>query len=90
MLGSDGSGNPICIDNEGRVLIVDHETGFTEAQMVNSSLVHLVESVGVFEVYFHATKRLAPLPSDVKAWKHALCDAARQLQVARKLLDAEG
>ena len=82
VIGSDGSGNPICIDCDGRVLIVDHEAGFVEAQVVNSSLQRLVESLVVFETYVQATNGLAPLPSDADAWRQALTNAAMNLQGA--------
>ncbi|MCP4445831.1 MAG: SMI1/KNR4 family protein [Myxococcales bacterium] len=61
MLGSDDSGNPICIDNQGRVLIVDHETGFAEAQIVNSSLGHFLE--GAMPPHYRESDRSLLVPA---------------------------
>lgn len=45
MIGSDGAGNPICIDTngEGHVVMLDHEDNFGTKQFVNSSISQLAE-----------------------------------------------
>lgn len=44
MIGSDGAGNPICIENgTGAVVLLDHEDRFRTRQFVNSSVRHLAE-----------------------------------------------
>ena len=44
MLGSDGAGNPICVDEKtGEVWLLDHEDWFRTRQFVNSSVAKLAE-----------------------------------------------
>jgi hypothetical protein len=44
MFGSDGSGNPICVDeNSKRVMLLDHEDRFNTIQFVNTSVSKLGE-----------------------------------------------
>jgi hypothetical protein len=44
MLGADGAGNPICVDEEtGEVWLLDHEDWFRTRQFVNSSVAKLAE-----------------------------------------------
>lgn len=46
MLGSDGAGNPICVDETtGGVFLLDHEDGFRSVQFVNSTIAHLAETL---------------------------------------------
>ena len=47
ILGYDGAGNPLCIDedNAGRIVLLDHEDNFRTAQFVNSSIAQLAESL---------------------------------------------
>jgi len=43
VIGSDGAGNPICLDGDGRVVLLDHEDWFRTLQFVNSSISQLSE-----------------------------------------------
>jgi SUKH-4 immunity protein len=44
MIGSDGAGNPICIEQgAGAVVLLDHEDWFRSRQFVNSSVRQLAE-----------------------------------------------
>jgi hypothetical protein len=44
MLGSDGAGNPICVDEKtSEVWLLDHEDWFRTGQFVNSSVAQLAE-----------------------------------------------
>jgi hypothetical protein len=44
MIGSDGSGNPMCFEHEtGAVVLLDHENEFRSRQFVNSSVGQLAE-----------------------------------------------
>ncbi len=47
VIGYDGAGNPLCIDEEnaGRVVLLDHEDNFGTVQFVNSSVTHLAETL---------------------------------------------
>lgn len=46
MIGSDGAGNPICVEEEtGLVWLLDHDVQFQERQFVNSSIEQLAESL---------------------------------------------
>lgn len=46
VLGSDGSGNPICErDSDKAIVLVDHDDGFNTVQFVNSSVQQLQESL---------------------------------------------
>lgn len=46
-LGSDGAGNPICIDTEeqGKVFMVDHDDAFRSRSLVASSVPQLAEAL---------------------------------------------
>ena len=44
MIGSDGAGNPICVEQTtGSVIVLNHEDGFRSRQFVNSSVPQLAE-----------------------------------------------
>ncbi len=44
MIGSDGAGNPICIEQRtGAIILLDHEDRFRTRQFVNSSVRQLAE-----------------------------------------------
>lgn len=44
VFGSDGAGNPICIDEvSGIIYLYDHERGFREKQLMNTTLTQLAE-----------------------------------------------
>ena len=44
MIGSDGAGNPICLDmNTGEIVLLDHEDWFHTKMFVNSSVQQLAE-----------------------------------------------
>lgn len=43
MIGSDGAGNPVCVDGGGAVWLLDHENHFRTTQFVNSSVLQLGE-----------------------------------------------
>ncbi|WP_394001988.1 SUKH-4 family immunity protein [Luteimonas sp. WGS1318] len=43
VIGSDDAGSPICLDGDGRVVILDHEDCFRTLQFVNSSIWQLSE-----------------------------------------------
>ncbi len=47
IIGYDGAGNPLCIDEEnaGRVVLLDHEDNFRTVQFVNSSVIQLAETL---------------------------------------------
>ncbi len=47
VLGSDGSGNPICIDSKkkDRVVLLDHELGFSISEVMNASVGELAVSM---------------------------------------------
>lgn len=46
MIGSDGAGNPICVNAEtNEIWLLDHEDHFRTRQFVNSSLSCLSESL---------------------------------------------
>ena len=51
MLGSEGAGDPICLDErDGRVVLLDHEIHFREVRaFVNCSLPQLAESLLIYE-----------------------------------------
>jgi hypothetical protein len=45
-IGSDGAGNPICIDETtGAIWLLEHENHFQSSQFVNSNISHLAESL---------------------------------------------
>jgi len=49
MIGSDGSGNPICVEQtSGVVVLLDHEDWFRTRQFVNSSVRQLGECLLVY------------------------------------------
>ncbi|MFY0602245.1 MAG: SUKH-4 family immunity protein [Cyclobacteriaceae bacterium] len=50
IFGSDGSGNPICIDsmNNDRVLLLDHEQEFEIIGIINSSVSELSQCLSVY------------------------------------------
>jgi hypothetical protein len=55
MLGSDGSGNPICVDErDAKIVLLDHELLFDakalmrRIMLVNSGVEHLAESLLLF------------------------------------------
>jgi len=44
MLGSDRTGNPICLEEAtGKVWLLDHDSDFQKRQFMNTSVVHLAE-----------------------------------------------
>ena len=44
VIGSDGAGNPICLENNsGTIVLLDHEDNFFTQQFVNSSIQQLAE-----------------------------------------------
>jgi hypothetical protein len=44
MIGSDGAGNPICVEQStGTVIMLEHEDWFRTLQFVNSSIRQLAE-----------------------------------------------
>jgi hypothetical protein len=44
MIGSDGAGNPICVEKgTGAVVLLDHEDWFRTRQFINSSVRQLAE-----------------------------------------------
>jgi hypothetical protein len=46
MIGSDGAGNPICVEREtGLIWLLDHDVLFQTRQFVNSSIGQLAESL---------------------------------------------
>ena len=46
VIGSDGAGNPICVDRDsGAVVLLDHEDGFRTRQFVNGTVAQLAESL---------------------------------------------
>ena len=47
MIGSDGAGNPICLDESchGQVVVLDHEDRFKTVMFVNSTIQQLSESL---------------------------------------------
>lgn len=50
LIGSDGSGNPFCLDQENNdiVVILDHDYGFQAVTFVNSSVAQLAECLLVY------------------------------------------
>ena len=50
MFGSDGAGNPVCLDlaNQERVVLLDHERRFEVTDFVNSSVAQLAECILIF------------------------------------------
>ena len=49
MIGSDGAGNPICVEEEsGVVVMLDHEDRFHTRQFINSSVGQLAECLLAF------------------------------------------
>lgn len=59
-LGTDGSGNPLCIDeeNNGIVVALDHDFGFQAVTFVNSSVQQLAECLLVYRVALEEAQRL--------------------------------
>lgn len=47
LIGSDGSGNPICLDtgNAERIVLLDHESGFELMDTMNASIIELAQSL---------------------------------------------
>lgn len=47
IFGSDGSGNPICIDanSNDKILLLDHEQGFDPIQSINKNIVELAHCI---------------------------------------------
>jgi SUKH-4 immunity protein len=82
VIGSSGSGDPICLDHDGRILVVNRDSDFSEAQVVNSSLPRLMACLASFEAYVRSTRDLAPLPGDAAAWRAELGRAATSLRRA--------
>ena len=67
VLGSDGSGNPICERKSDKVIVlVDHEDGFKTVQFVNSSVQQLQESLLAYfgendqELFLSVMRKLDP------------------------------
>jgi hypothetical protein len=67
MIGSDGAGNPICIEQgTGRVVLLDHENRFHTRQFVNSSVRQLAECLLAYmgedkpERFKSAVRRIDP------------------------------
>lgn len=54
-LGSDGAGNPICIDIEepGKVFMVDHDDAFRSRRLVASSVQQLAEALLIIHTQPH-------------------------------------
>ena len=49
MIGSDGAGNPICLEQvTGQVILLDHEDRFRTVQFVNSGIHQLAECLLAF------------------------------------------
>ena len=66
MIGSDGAGNPFCVDErDGKVVMLDHELLFDvkrrdkRTMFVNSSIPQLAESLLVYQNYDDDTCRQA-------------------------------
>jgi hypothetical protein len=60
MIGSDGAGNPLCVDaRDGRVFLVDHEDHFRTTQFMNTSVAHLAECLLAFHTAAPADRRQA-------------------------------
>jgi hypothetical protein len=43
VIGSDGEGNPVCLDSLGKIILLDHEDGFRKSLFLNSGLAQLSE-----------------------------------------------
>jgi hypothetical protein len=54
-LGSDGAGNPLCIDTEesGKVFMVDHDDAFRSRRLVASSVPQLAEALLIIHTQPH-------------------------------------
>ncbi len=59
-IGSDGAGNPFCIDEDhnGIVVLLDHDFGFQAITFVNSSVQQLAECLLVYKVALEEAQRL--------------------------------
>jgi hypothetical protein len=55
VLGSDGAGNPLCLDSarDGEVVMLDHEDGFRTRTFVSSSVATLAEALLIVESFPH-------------------------------------
>ncbi len=78
ILGSDGSGNPICIDEEHRssVVVLEHDGGF-RVQFMNSSVPQLAECLLAYRDFWGRLRAAGAdddfidyrrLPKDIKEW----------------------
>jgi hypothetical protein len=74
MIGGDGDGNPICVDErDGRIVVVDHELLFdpkrvgARIQLINSSVAQLAESLLVIHTASTAGRRNMLLQIDPAA-----------------------
>ncbi len=78
ILGSDGSGNPICIDEELRssVVVLEHDGGF-RVQFMNSSVPQLAECLLAYRDFWGRLRAAGAdddfidyrrLPKDIKEW----------------------
>jgi hypothetical protein len=78
VLGSDGAGNPICVDETtGEVWLLDHEDWFRTRQFFNTTVAQLAECLLIYrgvsgvDVLGQAIQRVdAPALSDGSFWWH--------------------
>ena len=54
IFGSDGAGNPICIDSSSndKIILLDHELGFEPIQDINKNVIELAKCLLVFKDFF--------------------------------------
>ena len=82
MIGSDGAGNPICLESTtGAVVLLDHEDWFRTRQFVNSNVHQLAECLLAYmgehdpDRFRSALRRVDPAALAEKSfwWHEAAC-----------------
>jgi hypothetical protein len=82
MIGSDGAGNPICVEQgTGEIMLLDHEDWFRTRQFVNTSVRQLGECLLAYmgeqepERFRQAVRRIDPaaLAKGSFWWHEAEC-----------------
>lgn len=59
LFGSDGSGNPICLDSaqHDRIILLDHESGFEIMDTMNDHVVKLAQSLLLYRNFINTVNR---------------------------------
>jgi hypothetical protein len=85
MIGTDGTGNPICIDDDeaGRVVLLDEESGLRNVRFVNSSIPQLAECLWLYALANNEAIRIVEEDLTDEADEQAIKHAFTQSVMAR-------